>query len=58
MDSFFREHKLRTLTDSKVPVDLRTMLCEIVSEVLEKMSEHVEIGQLIDVRDGGITDDW
>ena len=49
LEKFFNENKLKTLTDVKVPALMRDLLCSIVSQVLEDMSRHVAIDQLLEV---------
>jgi hypothetical protein len=49
LEKFFNENKLKTLTDFKVPALMRDLLCSIVSQVLEDMSRHVAIDQLLEV---------
>ncbi|KAM3139411.1 hypothetical protein pb186bvf_008436 [Paramecium bursaria] len=48
LDNFFKEYKLKQLSDTKVPFQIRDLLCEIVSNVFNSMSKCVNLDVLID----------
>ncbi len=47
MDKIFKEIKLKSLVDKKVPEIARNLLTTIVSELLEVTSKHLELEQLL-----------